>query len=157
MQTKLLKSATLLIVLVACAIALPLSAKDKKQVTRPLRNLGSITVAVTPISETVARIHCEEDGNCTLTGRYYNVGNGTMSLVTGQFLDGEGTLTASNGDTLHWSLNEEGIYVIDQGTGRFTNAFGFLVMSILAKSDPVPIEGGFTLTVLYEGNGELTF
>lgn len=157
MQTKLIRSATLLTILVAAALAFPLSAKDKKQVTRPLKNLGLITVAVTPISETVARIHCEEDGNSTLTGRYHNVGNGTMSLMTGQFLDGEGTLIASNGDTLHWFLNKEGIYVIDEGTGRFNNVFGFLVMSILAKSDPGPIEGGFTFTVLYEGNGELTF
>lgn len=159
MQNKIARTSGLLtsVILLVCALALPLSAKDNKQVTRPLKGLGLMTVVVTPISLTEATGHNEEDGNATQVGRYHNVGDGTMSLVTGQFLTGEGTVTGANGDTIHWVWNGTGA-TFDGGTGRFANASGFMMMNVLSQEPPVDNgDGTFTVTILYQFEGEVTY
>jgi hypothetical protein len=158
MQKKMLRTSGLLtsVILLVCGLALPLSAKDKKQVTRPLKGLGLETILVTPISPTLAIFHNEEDGNATLAGLYHNVGDGTMSLETGQILTGDGTVTAANGDTIHWFWNGYAA-IFDRGTGRFENASGFMVMNILSQEMVPNGDGTFTLTVLYQFEGELTY
>jgi len=145
-------------ILLACALALPLGAKSDEQVTRPFRSLGLMTVVVTPISLTTATFHNEEDGHGTHTGRYHNVADGTMSLETGQFLSGKGTSTVANGDTAHWSWDGTKA-IFEGGSGRFENLSGFMVMAeILFQSDPFfNPDGTFTITILYCGEGELTF
>ena len=158
MQTKLLHSSGLLtgVILLGCALALPVGAKGNRQVTRPLKGLGLATVVVTPISPTTGTFHTEEDGNATHVGLYHNVGNGTISLETGDFT-GQGTMTAANGDTIHW-VSEAGVTLFDGGTGRFENASGFMLMNVLFWSEPVDNgDGTFTITILYKPEGELTF
>ncbi len=144
------------VILLACALALPLSAKDKKQVTRPLKGLGLATALVTPISPTLAIFHNEEDGNATHVGRYHNVGDGTISLETGQIVSGKGTVTAANGDVIHWFWNEDAV-IFDDGTGRFELASGFMVMDVLSQEMVPNGDGTFTLTMLYHLAGELTY
>ena len=158
MQKKILRISALITtaILLVGALALPLSAKDKKQVTRPWKALGLQTVLVTPISLTEAVYHNEEYGNATHLGLTHNVGDGTMSLVTGKILTGEGTTTAANGDTLHWVWNgTEAVY--DGGTGRFENAYGFLVMTILSQEMVSNGDGTLTVTAVDQLEGELTY
>jgi hypothetical protein len=112
---------------------------------------------VTPISPTLAVYHNEEDGNATHAGRYHNVGDGAMSLTTGAIMTGAGTVTAANGDTIHWVWTGTAV-VFDGGTGRFENASGFMVMNVLSQEPPADNgDGTFTLTILYQFEGELTY
>lgn len=158
MQKKILRTSGLLtsVILLVCGLALPLSAKDKQQVTRPLKGVGLITALVTPISPTVALYHNEEDGNATHAGLYHNVADGTMSLETGQVLTANGTTTAANGDTIHWFWNGNAA-IFDGGTGRFENASGFMVMNVLSQEMVPNRDGTFTLTLLYQFEGEFTY
>lgn len=158
MQKTILRASGLItrVILLVCALALPLSAKDTQQVTRPLKGLGLATILVTPISPTVAIYHNEEDGNATHAGLYHNVADGTMSLETGQILTANGTTTAANGDTINWFWNVSKA-IFDGGTGRFEQASGFMVMNILSQEMVPNGDGTFTLTLLYKFEGEFTY
>lgn len=149
------------IMLLVCAVALPLSAKDKKQVTRPFKNVGLMSVLVTPISATRALVHNEEDGNSTHIELYHNTGDGIMDRGTGQFLAGSGTVTAANGDKANWVLDPKtGRYLFTGGTGRFEYVSGFMTMTsatVLSQSQPLPPYYIFTMTILYTGEGEITY
>src|SRR5689334_21156021 len=144
------------VILLVCTLARPLSAKDKQQVTRPLRGLGLATILVTPNSPTVAMYHNEEDGNATHAGLYHNVADGTMSLETGQILTANGTTTAANGDSVYWFWNVDKA-IFDGGTGRFEQASGFVAMNVLSQETVPNEEGTFTLTLLYQFEGEFTY
>ncbi len=145
--------------LLACTLALPLGAKDKKQVTRSLKASSVMTVHYTPTSLTTANFHDEEDGVATFIGRCHNVSEGTTSFVTG-LMEASGTITAANRDTIHWVFDPAKGFLIDGGTGRFENASGYLLWTVVSQSDPVPDpdgSGGFTVTILASYEGEITF
>lgn len=160
MQTRILRNSTILtaVILLVGSLALPVGAKDKKQVTRPLKAAGVMTVRYTPISPTTAIFHNEEDGNATHAGRYHNVADGTMDLLTFQTLTGSGTITAANGDTIHWVFEAGSRYLIAGGTGRFEHASGYFIFTVLSASDPVFLpDGTFVVTMLAANEGEVTF
>lgn len=160
MQKRILRNSTLLTaaILLIGSLALPVGARDKKQVTRPLRAAGVLTIHYTPISQTTAIFHNEEDGTATHTGRYHNVGDGTTDLSTSQTLTGSGTLKAANGDTIHWVFEAGSRYLIDGGTGRFENATGYFIFTVVSQSAPVfSPDGSFIVTVLAAYEGEATF
>ena len=143
--------------LLACTLALPLGAKDKKQVTRAIKGSSVMTIHYTLTSPTTANFHNEEVGEATYTGRFHNVSEGTTSFLTGP-LTASGTITAANGDTAHWVL-DNGNWIIEGGTGRFENASGYLLWTVVSQSDPVPDSdgAGFTVIILAEYGGEITF
>ncbi len=146
-------------VLLACSLALPLAAKDKKQVTRGLKASSVMTVRYTPTSLTTANFHNEEDGVATFAGRCHNVSEGTTSFVTG-LMEASGTITAANGDTIHWVFDTGKGFLIDGGTGRFQYASGYFLWTVVDQSDPVPDpdgSGAFTVTILATYEGEITF
>ncbi len=144
-------------VLLACALALPVAAKDKKQVTRPLKGSGVMTVHYTPISQNTAIFHNEEEGTATHTGRYHNVGDG-LTDFTGTTSTASGTMTAANGDTVHWVLGSGTRFIIDGGTGRFENASGYIMWTVPSKSDPVFLpDGTFIVTMVAVYEGEVTY
>ena len=144
--------------LLACTLAMPLGAKDKKQVMLPIKGAGVMTVHYTPISPTTAFFHNEEDGHMTFAGLYHNVGDGTTDFSTGATLTGSGTVTAANGDTIHWVLDSGSRYLVVGGTGRFENASGDMTWTLLSKSDPVFFrDGTFEVTILAAYEGEVTF
>ena len=60
---------------------------------------------------------------------------GTTSFLTGP-LTASGTVTAANGDTVHWVL-DNGNWIIDGGTGRFENGSGYLLWTVVSQSDPI--------------------
>ncbi len=160
MQTRILRNSGLLTmgILLSCALVMPLGAKDKKQVTRPLKGSGVMTIHYTPISPTVANFHNEEDGQVTFGGRYHNVGDGTTDLSTFQTLTGSGTVTVANGDTIHWVFDPASGYIIDSGNGRFENASGDFLFNILSMSDPLFLkDGSFIVTIFASYEGEITF
>ena len=159
MQTRILRNSTLLaaVILLVGSLALPLGAKDKKQVTRPLKASGVMTVHYTPTSPTTAIFHNDEEGAATFTGRYQNVADGTTSFLTGP-LTCSGTLTAANGDTVHWVLDTVTRYIIDGGTGRFENASWSFVPNLVSLSAPVfNPDGTFTIYMVYTIDTEGTF
>jgi hypothetical protein len=144
-------------VLLACTLALPLGAKDKKQVTRPLKASSVMTAHYTPTSPTTATFINDEEGVCTFLGRYHNLSSGTTSFVTG-LLTGSGTVTAANGDTAHWTFYPELGFIIDGGTGRFENASGYMLWTVVSQSDPVYLpDGSFIVTLVASYEGEVTF
>ena len=162
MQTRMLRNSGLLTlgILLSCALVLPLGAKDKKQVTRQLKASGVMTVHYTPISQTTAIFHNEEEGTATHTGRYHNVGDGLTDFSTGTTSRASGTITAANGDTVHWVWGSGTRFIIDGGTGRFENASGYLLWTVVDQSNPVPDPdglGGFTITMLATYDGEVTY
>ncbi len=143
-------------VLLACTLALPLGAQDNNQVTRPLKGSSVMTILYTPTSPTTANFHNEEVGEATHTGRFHNVSEGTTSFLTGT-LTASGTVTAANGDTVHWVF-DNGNWIIDGGTGRFENASGYFLWTVVSQSEPVSLQDGtFVVTVLATYEGEITF
>ncbi len=143
-------------VLLVCSLALPVGAKDKKQVTREIKGSSVMTIHYTLISPTTAKFHNEEDGVATYTGRFHNVSEGTTSFLTGT-LTASGTITAANGDTAHWVF-DNGNWIVDGGTGRFENASGYLLWTVVSQSDPIFNEDGtFVVTILAAYGGEITF
>ncbi len=161
MQKRILRNSTILtaVILLVGTLALPVGAKDKKQVTRPFKAVSVMTVHYTPISLTTAIVHNEEDGNGTYLGLFHNVGDGLTDFLKGT-MTGSGTVTAANGDTAHWVFTPESGFTVDGGTGRFENASGYLLWTVVSQSDPVPDPdglGGFTVTMLATYEGEVTF
>lgn len=161
MQTRILRNSILLtaVILLVGSLSLPLGAKDKKQVTRSLKVSSVMTVHYTPTSLTTANFHNEEDGVATFTGRFHNVSEGTTSSVTG-LMEASGTITAANGDTIHWVFDTGKGFLIDGGTGRFQYASGYFLWTVVDQSDPVPDpdgSGAFTVTMLATYKGEVTF
>ena len=80
--------------LLACALALPLNAQDKHQVTRPVKASSVMTAHYTPTSPTTADFVNEEEGVSTFLGRFHQLSSGTTSFVTG-LLTASGTITAA--------------------------------------------------------------
>ncbi len=142
--------------LLACTLALPLGAQVEKQVTRAIKGSSVMTIHYMPTSPTTANFHNEEVGEATYTGRFHNVSEGTTSFLTGT-LTASGTITAANGDTAHWVL-DNGNWIIDGGTGRFENASGYLLWTVVSQSEPVLLaDGTFVVTILAAYGGEITF
>ena len=142
--------------LLACTLALPLGAKDKKQVTRAIKGSSVMTIHYTLTSPTTANFHNEEVGEATYTGRFHNVSEGTTSFLTGA-LTASGTITAANGDTAHWVL-VNGNWIINGGTGRFENASGYFLWTVVSQSEPIlNPDGTFEVIILAEYGGEITF
>ena len=101
-------------ILLIASLALPLSAQDDNQVTRPLKGSSIMTIHYTPTSLTTANFHNEEVGEATHVGRFHNVSEGTTSFLTGT-LTASGTITAANGDTAYFVF-DNGNWIIDGGT-----------------------------------------
>ncbi len=161
MQTRILRNGTLLtaVILLVGSLALPVGANDKNQVTRPFKGSSVMTAHYTPTSSTTANFVNEEEGVATFAGRYHNLSSGTTSFVTG-LLTASGTVTAANGDTAHWTFYPDQGFIVDGGTGRFENASGYFLWTVVSQSDPVPDPdglGGFTVTMLASYEGEITF
>jgi hypothetical protein len=163
MQTRMFQTLGWLagVTLLLSALALPLGAKDKHQLTRTIKGIGHMTLTVRPTSPTTAIFHNDEVGNVTFTGAYHNVGDGEaiIDMQKGQFvpLSGHGTVTAANGDTIDWSM-DDGLVILDGGTGRFGNASGSFAPVFLSQSGPCDNgDGSFTLYVDYRPEGEITF
>src|SRR5512138_3448638 len=105
-------------ILLACTLALPAGAKDQKQVTRDLKGSSVMTVHYTPTSPTTAIFHNEEEGVATHIGLFHNASDGTTSFTQG-LLSASGTVTAANGDTVHWVYDAGNRFLVVGGTGRF--------------------------------------
>ncbi len=145
-----------LAVLLTCSLALPVIAKDKKQVTRTIKGSSVMTIHYTLTGPTTANFHNEEDGVVTYGGRFHNVSEGTTSFLTGT-LTASGTITVANGDMVYWVLNN-GNWIIDGGTGRFENAFGYFLWTVVSQSEPVFVKDDtFVVTILATYEGEITF
>ncbi len=158
MQERILRNSTILtaVILLVGSLALPVVAKDKNQVTRAIKGSSVMTIHYTPTSPTTANFHNEEDGVATYTGRFHNVSEGTTSFLTGT-LTASGIITAANGDTAHWVF-DNGNWIIDGGTGRFENASGYLLWTVVSQSDPIlNSDGTFVVTILAAYGGEITF
>jgi hypothetical protein len=159
MQKRILRNSILMtaVFLLVGGLALPVGAKDKKQVTRSLKASSVMTVHYTPTSPTTANFVNEEEGVCTFLGRYHNLSSGTTSFVTG-LLTASGTVTAANGDTAHWTFDPALGFIIDGGTGRFENASGYMLWTVVSQSDPVYLsDGSFIVTLVASYEGEVTF
>ena len=143
--------------LLACALALPLNAQDKHQVTRPVKASSVMTAHYTPTSPTTADFVNEEEGVSTFLGRFHQLSSGTTSFVTG-LLTASGTITAANGDTVYWTFDPALGFIIDGGTGRFENASGYMLWTVVSQSDPVFYpDGSFVVTLVAAYEGEVAF
>jgi hypothetical protein len=71
-------------------------------------------------------------------------------------LTANGTTTAANGDTIDWfwKVNEA---IFEGGTGRYQHASGFMVMNVLSREMVPNGDGTFTLTLLCQFEGEVTY
>ncbi len=148
-------------IILGCALALPVSAKNDKQQRIPIKVKGLMHLLVQPTSETRAVVHNEEDGQATHSGNYHNVGDGLMELPSFKFLVARGTSTAANGDKSYWVLDPATVDQVPQvyrftgGTGRFASSTGYFSiteMSVLGTVDNG--DGTFVMIISYKAEGE---
>ncbi len=149
------KSATL-VVIAACAIALPLLASIKNPVTRPLRIQGHCTVVVDLSS---GEYELTEWGEATHMGRYLNTGSGDMNVATGVLRSGHGTAVGPDGSTLDWHFVEPLHAVFENGTGRFQGATAWQRSTITWQGEPVINEQDGTMTFQFNhiAIGQVTY
>ena len=148
----------IVLVIAVCALVLPTTLIAKKQVTRPFKISGNMTVV---LDLTTMTWEMEDWGEATHMGRYANQGSGfttDLSLANGA---GSGVNTVANGDQAFWDIVADGgvwTVTFTGGTGRFTGASGSFIAvpsGIVVAAGPGPAELTYTLT--YTGNGTITF
>ncbi len=158
MHKTILRTSGLLsgVILLACALALPLSAKDKKQVTRPVKGIGHATVVVDLATREATIV---DWGQATHTGRYTADGEGFVDETFSYWVSGHGTIVAANGDTVDWEFTGPNSHRYTGGTGRFLGVTGGVTFTITSASDPAFNEDYTVMTTefTYEMVGEITY
>ena len=158
MQRNILRTSGLLtsVILLACALALPLSAKDKKQVTRPVKGIGHATVVV-DLATRQATI--TDWGQNTHLGSWTNSGEGILDPTLNYWVSGGGTIVAANGDTIDYEFSGPFSIRYTVGTGRFQGVTGGTTFTITSTSDPVFNEDYTMMTTefTYDMVGEITY
>ncbi len=158
MQQTILRTSGLLtsVILLACALALPLNAKDKKQVTRPVKGIGHATVVV-DLATREATI--SDWGQATHSGSWINCGEGLLDETFTYWVSGGGTIVAANGDTSDYQFTGPFSIGYTGGTGRFQGVTGGMTFTITSASDPVFNEDYTMMTTqfTYEMDGEITY
>ncbi len=158
MQRKILRTSGLLtsVILLACALALPLGAKDKQQVTRPVKGIGHATVVV-DLATREATI--ADWGQATHTGRYTANGEGFVDETFSYWVSGGGIIVAANGDTIDYEFSGPFSIRYTVGTGRFQGVTGGTTFTLTSTSDPVFNEDYTMMTTefTYDMVGEITY
>lgn len=157
MQKTILRTSGLLtsVILLACALALPLGAKDKQQVTRPVKGVGHATVVVDLATR---QAELTQWGQVTHLGSWTDSGEGVMSDTFDYFISGHGTVVAANGDTVDWEFTGPDSNHYTSGTGRFLGVTGGATFTITSSTDPVfNGDGTMTLEFTYDMVGEITY
>jgi hypothetical protein len=151
MQTNILRTSGLLtsVILLACALALPLSAKDKKQVTRATKGNGHTTTVVDLATH---QAKFTQWGQASHLGSWTDSGEGVMDETFSYFASGHGTIVAANGDTIDWEFTGPLSNRYTGGSGRFQGVTGgMLTATITSMAAPVFNEDGtMTLEFTYD-------
>lgn len=138
-----------------CALGLPAVASLKNPVTRPVKVSGNMTLIVNPLN---GAYQLTDWGQASHAGRYSDTATGVMNLLTGQFLSGQGTIVAANGDAIDWQVGAPNEVVYTGGTGRFQGITGGFPAVITSQTPPVVNpDGTWTLGLTYTGSGEITY
>lgn len=157
MQKNILRTSGLLTsaILLACALALPLSAKDKQPVTRPVKGIGHATVIVDLATR---QAQLTQRGQVTHLGLWTDSGEGVMAPDFQSFVSGHGTVVAANGDTVNWEFGGPNSTRYTSGTGRFQGVAGGATFTITSATEPVLNgDGTMTLEFTYDMVGEITY
>jgi hypothetical protein len=138
---------------VVCALLLPTTLIAKKQVERPFKVHGDVTVVISLLDGSLVG---RETGEATHIGRYSSVGMGYLDAAG--YGTENGVLTAANGDELSWTEaispgNIERTFT--GGTGRFENASGGFSTAI---TPDVVVDFPFLIvTFSYRATGTITY
>ena len=157
MRKKILRTSGLLTsaILLVCALALPLTAKDKQHVTRPVKGIGHITTVV-DLATREAKF--TQWGQATHLGSWTDSGEGILAPDFQSLVSGHGTVVAANGDTIDWEFTGPSSNHYTAGTGRFQGVTGGATFTITSATDPVfNGDGTMTLEFTYDMVGEITY
>lgn len=162
LQEEFMFKATSITVVAAgiCAFLLPVMGGAKRQVERPWRIQGNMTVVLDLSTMTWVS---EDWGEATHMGRYASHGEGYVLdpyLANGE---GVGVNTVANGAEVFWEMvAENGIWTVSfvGGTDRFKDAAGSFIPAIgemvIIPDDPVfPTQITYIFT--YTGSGTITY
>lgn len=147
---------TIALAVVLCAILLPTTLVAKKQVERPHKVWGNMTLVLDLATMTW---EAEDWGEATHIGRYANEGSGSAGDIYLQNGVGDGIATAASGDELSWHIvAEEGVWTItfNGGTGRFEDATGSCIL-VPGEVVVTPGPGEITYTYTYTGSGTISY
>jgi len=151
-------SRNIVLVLAVCVLVLPAPLVAKKQVTRPFKISGNMTLV---LDLTTMAWEMEDWGQATHMGRYANEGSGSVadaSLADGA---GSGVNTVASGDGVFWHIVADGgvwTVTFTGGTGRFAGATGSFIAvpgAMVVAAGPGPAQ--LTYTLAYTGNGTITY
>jgi hypothetical protein len=157
MQRNILRTSGLLtsVILLASALALPLSAKDKRQVTRPVKGIGHARVVV-DLTTHVAKFN--QWGAGQYFGSWTDSGEGLLDETYSYFVSGGGTIVAANGDTVKWEFASPNSTHYIKGTGRFQGVTGGMTFTVTSATQPVfNGDGTMTTEFTYDMVGEITY
>ncbi len=157
MHKEILRTSGLLtsVILLVCALALPLGAKNKQPVTRPVKGIGYATIVVDLVTR---QAELTQWGQVTHLGLWTDIGEGIMDDTFSYFVFAQGTTVAANGDTVNWEITGPDSNRYTGGTGRFQGVTGGITYTTTFASDPVfNGDGTMTLEFTYEMLGEITY
>ncbi len=149
------KKHKVLVGLAVCALALGALGSAKNPVTRPLKMKAEMVIYV---DLTDGSFVSPNWGECTLGGKFNNVGVGWMNPQTLEVFSSEGTAVVANGDKILWRSNGQTGMDITGGTGRFEHATGKATWVITIGDIDVDLEA-MTMTVYctYTAEGTITY
>jgi len=142
----------LVVALAVCVLVPGMTAIAKDKVTRPFRMAADSQLV---IDLGFGTYEARAEGVATHLGRVtiYQAGSLSDPVATG-------TMTAANGDQVHYQFNSATSEVtIVGGTGRFTGAGGTFTLQIQPVGPPVldPGAGTMTQNFTWTGLGTITY
>ena len=144
--------------LAVCALVLPAIGSMKHPVERPFKGVGHCVLLVDPLTGNVVSGGSVSSnwGVATHVGRFENEVSGNM--MTGL----SGTLTAANGDQVHWVAAGPTTITAVGGTGRFagvTGGFTAVIADDYSEELVTNPDGTMTLIIsyTYTGTGAITY
>lgn len=145
----------LVVALAVCVLVPGMTAIAKDKVTRPFRMAADsqLVIIVDPTDPGFRTYEARAEGVATHLGRVtiYQAGSLLDPVATG-------TMTAANGDQLHYQFNSatSEVTIVD-GTGRFAGAGGTFKLQIQPVGLPIVDAGTMTQNFTWTGLGTITY